>query len=296
MLVTGFGIGLVMQVLVVAVQNAVNYEDLGVATSGVTLFRNIGSSVGVAVIGSVFANALSSRLSSAFPGGTAPSTTSVPKTLPPVVRSTYLDAYAGALDRAFLVTAFVGAAAFAVSWTIKQLPMRETVTTQQLGEAFAAPKPDDSLSEIARALGVLIGRPRTRAVLDRLAVDSSVDLPAAQCWVLVRVMRDPDIDIDELGHECDVPAQVLASALADLAARGLVEVVHPYGQARQFRVSSEGNVIAVRLVTTARIRLDALLAGWSPDRYPDLARFLTQLAAEVVPEPKRAHQRATTAA
>ena len=51
MFVTGFGMGLVMQVLVVAVQNAVGYEDLGVATSGNTLFRNIGSSVGTAVVG-----------------------------------------------------------------------------------------------------------------------------------------------------------------------------------------------------------------------------------------------------
>ena len=48
MLVTGLGIGLVMQVLVVAVQNAVDYEELGVATSGNTLLRNIGSSIGTA--------------------------------------------------------------------------------------------------------------------------------------------------------------------------------------------------------------------------------------------------------
>ena len=62
MFVTGFGIGLVMQVLVVAVQNAVGYEDLGVATSGNTLFRNIGSSVGTAVVGTIFATELASRL------------------------------------------------------------------------------------------------------------------------------------------------------------------------------------------------------------------------------------------
>ena len=67
MFVTGFGIGLVMQVLVVAVQNAVGYEDLGVATSGNTLFRNIGSSVGTAVVGTIFATELASRLRSDVP-------------------------------------------------------------------------------------------------------------------------------------------------------------------------------------------------------------------------------------
>ena len=67
MFVTGLGIGLVMQVLVVAVQNAVGYEQLGVATSGNTLFRNIGSSVGTAVVGTIFATELASRLRAGLP-------------------------------------------------------------------------------------------------------------------------------------------------------------------------------------------------------------------------------------
>ena len=67
MFVTGFGIGLVMQVLVVAVQNAVGYEELGVATSGNTLFRNIGSSVGTAMVGTIFATELASHLRADFP-------------------------------------------------------------------------------------------------------------------------------------------------------------------------------------------------------------------------------------
>ena len=54
MLVMGLGLGMVMQVLVIAVQNAVDYGDLGVATSGATLFRFIGGSVGTAVLGVAF--------------------------------------------------------------------------------------------------------------------------------------------------------------------------------------------------------------------------------------------------
>ena len=56
MVVFGLGLGLVMQVLVVAVQNAVPYEELGTATSGVTFFRMIGGSFGTAVFGAIFAN------------------------------------------------------------------------------------------------------------------------------------------------------------------------------------------------------------------------------------------------
>ncbi len=72
----GFGLGLVMQVLVIAVQNAVSYEDLGSATSGVTFFRQIGGSFGVAVFGSIFSNQLASnigRLAPVLPPGFDPS-------------------------------------------------------------------------------------------------------------------------------------------------------------------------------------------------------------------------------
>src|SRR5262249_54797687 len=68
MFVLGLGIGSVMQVLVLAVQNAVDYHDLGVATSGATLFRSIGGSVGTAILGSIF----TSRLRSEAPAPLAP--------------------------------------------------------------------------------------------------------------------------------------------------------------------------------------------------------------------------------
>jgi len=62
MLVLGIGIGLCMQVLTIIVQNIVDYRDLGVATSGVTFFRTLGSSFGAAVFGTIYANVLSHRL------------------------------------------------------------------------------------------------------------------------------------------------------------------------------------------------------------------------------------------
>ncbi|HEU0078633.1 MAG TPA: MDR family MFS transporter, partial [Longimicrobiaceae bacterium] len=67
MLVLGIGLGLVMQVLVIAVQNAVDYRDLGVATSGTTLFRLIGGSLGTAAFGAIFASGLRAHLRAALP-------------------------------------------------------------------------------------------------------------------------------------------------------------------------------------------------------------------------------------
>ena len=62
-LLLGIGLGMVMQVLVIAVQNAVDYRDLGVATSGATLFRLIGGSLGTAILGAIFAARLAANLS-----------------------------------------------------------------------------------------------------------------------------------------------------------------------------------------------------------------------------------------
>src|SRR4051794_12501032 len=62
MFVMGLGLGLVMQVLVLAVQNAVEYSELGVATSGATLFRSMGGSIGTAALGAIFTTRLTSEL------------------------------------------------------------------------------------------------------------------------------------------------------------------------------------------------------------------------------------------
>ncbi|CAM5625607.1 Drug transporter OS=Streptomyces glaucescens OX=1907 GN=SGLAU_10765 PE=4 SV=1 [Streptomyces glaucescens] len=75
--VFGLGLGLVMQVLVLIVQNAVSYEDLGVATSGATFFRSIGAAFGVAVFGTVFAGRLGDKLTAAFRGAELPPGVSV---------------------------------------------------------------------------------------------------------------------------------------------------------------------------------------------------------------------------
>jgi EmrB/QacA subfamily drug resistance transporter len=71
MLVVGLGLGLVMQVLVLAVQNDVDYRDLGVATAGATFFRSIGGCFGVAICGAIFSNRLAHELAQVpgLPGG-----------------------------------------------------------------------------------------------------------------------------------------------------------------------------------------------------------------------------------
>ena len=83
MLVLGLGLGMVMQVLVLAAQNAVPYKMLGVATSGSTLFRQIGGAIGVSIFGAIFANRLATELADAHPAGRPRPGRGEPRARPP---------------------------------------------------------------------------------------------------------------------------------------------------------------------------------------------------------------------
>ena len=100
MLVVGLGLGFVMQVLVLAVQNAVEYENLGVATSTATLFRSMGGTIGVPLFGAIFSNKLglgargqapARRVAGALPAKLGPSQIDQ---LPAAIRDPYIAAYA----------------------------------------------------------------------------------------------------------------------------------------------------------------------------------------------------------
>jgi EmrB/QacA subfamily drug resistance transporter len=128
--VLGLGLGMVMQVLVLAVQNAVDPRNMGVATSGSTLFRQIGGSIGVSLFGAIFANRLAAELTSRLPAGTrAPPATDPAgiRALAPPLRSAFEQAFAAALHPVFMTAAGVALLAFALAWLIPGLPLRDTV-------------------------------------------------------------------------------------------------------------------------------------------------------------------------
>jgi EmrB/QacA subfamily drug resistance transporter len=136
----GLGLGGVLPVLVVSVQNAVEFRDLGAATSGSAFSRSIGGSFGTAILGAIFANQLTHRLATelhgaTLPAGFSPSEVS-PKlvtTLPPPLRHGFEVAYTDALKVAFEVAAPVAAIAFILAWLIPQLQMRSTRHAEETG-------------------------------------------------------------------------------------------------------------------------------------------------------------------
>ncbi len=132
MLILGMGLGGVMQVLVIIVQNGVAHSELGVATSGATFFRSIGGSFGTAIFGAIFANVLVGNLASHLHGVGLPAgfsaanvTPAVLDRLPAAVHAGFVSGYAESIQTVFLVAVPIAALAFLASWLIPQVELRQ---------------------------------------------------------------------------------------------------------------------------------------------------------------------------
>jgi EmrB/QacA subfamily drug resistance transporter len=284
MFVLGLGLGMVMQVLVLAVQNAVDYSDLGVATSGATLFRSIGGSLGTSVLGAIFANRLSGQLKSVLPPGSAQAASGVSVNpqqidrLPALVRTGYLHAFTNSLSSVFLVAAAIGVVAFALTWLIRELPLRETVATGDLADTYAAPRDTDSLAEIANMIGRLDRREGAREIIARVAARADVQLRPAACWLLARLSERGAPGVGELAAGAEIDVELLNGARYELVAHELIaaDARHASGYA----LTPDGVATLRRLTETGERRLSDLLEGWRPQEHPDLARLIARLARE----------------
>ncbi len=153
MLVLGLGLGLTMQVLVLAAQNAVDYRLLGVATSGASLARQVGGSIGVSVFGAIFTNRLGHELVQRVPHGVHVPTSVSPAAvhhLPPVIHALYVAAVAAALHPVFLTAAGVMVVAFGLSWLLHDVPLRQTAGAAGTGESLAVRRTARSENERER--------------------------------------------------------------------------------------------------------------------------------------------------
>jgi EmrB/QacA subfamily drug resistance transporter len=151
MLVLGMGIGGVMQVLVIIVQNGVPHSELGVATSGATFFRSIGGSFGTAIFGAIFSNVLAGNLAShlrgiALPSGfsSADATPAALSHLPAAVHQGFVAGYAQSIQTVFLVAVPVAALAFLATWLIPQVELTQwdaaAATTEAATPEAATPE------------------------------------------------------------------------------------------------------------------------------------------------------------
>ncbi len=227
--VLGTGIGLCMQVLILTVQNTAKFEDLGVATSGVTFFRTIGSSFGAAIFGSLFANFLDDRIGPALAASGAPALAAQSPqalhSLPAATAAPIIDAYADSLGRVFLCAAPVALVGFVLALMLKEVPLREMedVMSVDLGEGFGMPSTEtpEQILELAVAR-MMRDSPDLR--LRSLAGSPGCDLDVAPLWGLLQIYRNKQVfgsaRLTDIAERLRVPCEVLEPTFRRLADTG----------------------------------------------------------------------------
>ena len=262
-----------MQVLVLAVQNAVDYTLLGVATSGVTLFRSIGGSIGVSLFGAIFANQLATNLASRVPPGAAVPDATDPATiaaLPDAVHAAYVEAFATSIRPVFLAAAFIAAVAFVLTWFLRSGPAPHGRGGGNRRELRVA-----ALGRLVRGDRALaVGAVATREPLGRLCRSRRAGRGGGQPGGRVAARparrRDrPTVEPERLPGRCS------SCAGTDfVAAAGSTET---------------GRAAHDRLVAARGKRIAELLDGWEPEQHAELeevvAGFARDLAAEMPREP-----------
>jgi len=159
MIVLGLGIGMIIQVMVLAVQNSVEHRDLGTATATESFIRSMGGAFGVAVFGAILTSRLTHGLEQLLPKGSSinpADLTGSPATiaqLPTAVHDAVIQALANALHFVFLAAVPLTVAAFVVTWFLPERPLRETAhvgMAETLTEASGEPLLEETVDEVSQ--------------------------------------------------------------------------------------------------------------------------------------------------
>ncbi len=297
MFVLGVGLGGVMQVLVIAVQNAVGYDELGVATAGATFFRSIGGSFGTAVFGALFVSRFTGNLEKYLhgvhlPAGFSASEGASPAVLdrlPTAVHTGYVHAFSASLHYVFLVAVPIAAFAFVLSWFLREVPLRKTVQATNPADTYAPtamPAVHTSLEELARSLSVLAEHQNRVYVFSRLVARAEVDADVRSAWTLLRIHDHQATGIAHLAQQLKVPEGQLGTVVDGLVARGWIERGQPgVGESASMaplHVSAEGQTVIDRLGQAWRDGLADLLEGWSPEQHAEVGTMLSRLAQDML--------------
>jgi EmrB/QacA subfamily drug resistance transporter len=291
MLILGAGIGMSLQVLVVAVQNAVSYADLGAATGGATFFRSIGGSFGTAIFGAVFSNVLAGNLAASLhglslpPGVTAASGASpaVLAHLPPAVHLGYITGYAHSLQTVFLVAVPFGALAFGLSWTLKDVPLRTTTGSPDPADTLAPtsrPTMRTSDQEMERALTTLLSRQHRREVYAGLARSAGIGSSPRASWLLLRVGQHPGMSRRDLAWLLQLTDAELERRLTELVAIGYVQVLRP-DLDQPVPLSEAGRTAFAALFRARHEGIAKLVGDWHPSQHPGLVALLDRLTHQL---------------
>lgn len=283
MILLGLGLGMVMQILVMAVQNAVAYEQLGVATSGTTLFRSIGGSVGAALFGAIFAYTLGENIKATMPA--LADTLSDPaaiSALSGAAKATYNELFVSSLHPVFRTAAGAAFLAFLLSFAIKEVPLRATLTTEPSNDPLQMPRDATSLDELRRIVSRATAKENRWHVYELAAKRNGIDLLPDEFWLLGRIgeaggRANKDELRKRLGpQETRQPrpfGRLEDAGMAREASGGFVEL------------TESGKALYQRLLKQREENLAHMLADWDSNEHPEVRALMREMAQSFASSP-----------
>jgi EmrB/QacA subfamily drug resistance transporter len=297
MFVLGAGIGATMQVLVIAVQNAVDYADLGAGTSGATFFRSIGGSFGTAVFGAIFNHVLPGNIARALhglplpPGFTVTSGASPAALarLPAPVHAALVSGYSASIRTVFLAAVPAGTLAFLLSLALKELPLRSTTRAVDPADRLAPtarPTIRTSEEEMRRAVSTLLSRERRRDVYGGLVATAGLALTPRAGWILLRVGEHRGQSRAELARHLSITVGDLDDRLSELVEAGFVAPLAADAQ-QPATLTAAGEDAYTGLFAAREARVARELYGWHPEHHERLLALLTEITHELAASSER---------
>jgi EmrB/QacA subfamily drug resistance transporter len=283
LLVLGAGIGLIMQILTLVVQNTVSYSDLGTATSGVTFFRTLGGSFGASIMGSVYVNQLTGRLATAAARAKVPpasiSDPGLVDQLPAAQKAPVVAAYAQSLQHVFLFAVPVAAAGFVLALALPQVAMRGLSQARGVGDGFAVPEGSDNEHQLAKLVGQILRREQRSSLAGILARSGSA-LDMATAWGVLGVYLRGQVSgqparVSDVEARVGVPAGVLTPFFGEIVAAGYL--------------SRSGDGV-LTLTASGQAEVDRLIVAWKAWLMGELRDWLQ--ARDVTPDQTREVQAA----
>lgn len=283
MLCLGLGLGMVMQILVMSVQNAVAYEQLGVATSGTTLFRSIGGSVGAAMFGGIFSYTLQRKLSASAPQlAEIANDPGAIATLTDPLRSTYLALFVESLRPVFVSAAALAFMSFLLTFGIKEVPLRTSLAPEPANDPLQMPRDATSLEELERIVERNTARESRWRVYQDSAKRIGVNLEPDEYWLLARIGErggresrselERRLAVDE-AQSARLFAGLLASGMAAEAGDDVVEL------------TSAGRAAYDRLLRRREDDLRHMLSEWDRNEHPEVRALLREMASSFARTP-----------
>ncbi|MBB6118175.1 MDR family MFS transporter [Nocardiopsis algeriensis] len=288
--VLGVGLGLVMQVVVLVVQNAAEYADLGVATSTATFFRSIGGSLGTAVFGAVFARGLAAELEARAeqvrlpPGLDAQSLESDPRgldRLPPASQEPFLQAYADAVDTVFLSAVPLALIGLLLAVFLREIPLRTTVESDagDTGETLppVAAGGRSAIAQVERQIFRACGHEGAREMYDRLRDAAGLEISPRACWTLSHLAVTGPLTGEELARMARLPDDGWRRVH-----RELLEAGYLVGEDEPWELNWRGADAAGRVFDAQRTALRSLLGDYGPAEHPDVVAVLEKVTADTL--------------